>query len=87
MTTRTNAKAQQLELEDWYQRFRCVDCRINTAKIGEYYVVEDKIWAAANIDGGMLCIGCLELRLGQQLTRQDFKDCPLNINPQGSCAG
>ena len=80
MTARTTSKVEQLEFEDWYQRFRCVDCKINTAKIGEYYVVQDKVWAAANIDQGMLCVGCLDFRLGQQLTPQDFKDCQLNKN-------
>ena len=27
---------------------------------------------------GMLCIGCLEKRIGRKLRRQDFTDCPLN---------
>ena len=26
---------------------------------------------------GMLCIGCLELRLGRELNAADFKDCGL----------
>jgi hypothetical protein len=30
---------------------------------------------------GMLCIGCLETRLGRQLTHEDFTDCPVNLNP------
>lgn len=27
---------------------------------------------------GMLCIGCLERRLGRELNADDFLDCPLN---------
>jgi hypothetical protein len=27
---------------------------------------------------GMLCIGCLETRLGRKLTAADFTDCRLN---------
>jgi hypothetical protein len=43
----------------------CSDCGSNTRD--EYYVVHDAIWfGAGNVDG-MLCIGCLEQRLGRQL--------------------
>ena len=27
---------------------------------------------------GMLCIGCLEKRIGRRLTKNDFQDCPVN---------
>jgi hypothetical protein len=64
----------------------------NTAKSGllsEYYMVKDKLWYEAvptddilydrstshNI---MLCIGCLEKRLGRKLCQKDFTRCPLN---------
>ena len=31
----------------------------------------------------MLCIGCLEKRMGRKLRRQDFIDLPINgINPK-----
>jgi hypothetical protein len=30
-------------------------------------------------DGNFLCIGCLELRIGRQLTAADFTDCPVNV--------
>ena len=58
-------------------RFLCRDCGIDTNEIGEYYMVRDKVWgAAAGIppNGGMLCVACLERRLGRQLTRDDFPD-------------
>jgi hypothetical protein len=58
----------------------CVDCRWNAVRLGEWYMVHDDVWKAAGMEtmGGALCIGCLEERLGRDLTADDFKDCPLN---------
>ncbi len=47
----------------------------------EIYMIADAVWAAA--DGparphGFLCVGCLERRLGRELTAADFKDVSLN---------
>jgi hypothetical protein len=57
----------------------CLDCGADTCAIKEYYVVTDDVWLAANPDNhGMLCIGCLENRLGRKLRPDDFTDCPLN---------
>lgn len=42
-------------------------------------MVAHALWAAA--DGparGYLCVGCLERRLGRELTAADFMDVPLN---------
>lgn len=64
--------------------FLCRDCRIDTSSkhkgIAEYYMVEDDVWESAGmtIDGGMLCIGCIEDRLGRKLTPSDFTNCLLN---------
>jgi hypothetical protein len=48
--------------------------------LGEYYTVLEDVWAAAFrksydecIDDGMLCIACLERRLGRELMRHDFE--------------
>jgi hypothetical protein len=54
--------------------FRCSDCRVNTDIVGEYYMVSDEVWQSARIDSGMLCIGCLEGRLGRRLVRSDFTE-------------
>jgi hypothetical protein len=32
-------------------------------------------------DGGFLCIGCLERRIGRRLVADDFTGCPLNTDP------
>ena len=31
---------------------------------------------------GMLCVGCLEQRLGRELIYADFKNCDLTRNPR-----
>jgi hypothetical protein len=47
----------------------------------EVYTVKPSVWKAAGMtaDGGCLCIGCLEKRLGRQLCPKDFpKGDPFN---------
>jgi hypothetical protein len=59
----------------------CRDCGVNTTGVnGEYYMVQDAIWKQAKMhrNGGMLCIGCLERRIGRRLTKLDFKVAPVN---------
>ena len=64
------------EVED---SFNCLDCGFNTKEGHEYYTVHDEVWLKAHPDDwGMLCIGCLEERLGRVLTRHDFPDYPVN---------
>lgn len=61
----------------------CIDCKVNTLLIGEYYMVHSYVWSKANLDtyDGMLCISCLEKRLNRTLTFQDFPDLPINSLP------
>ncbi len=58
----------------------CVDCGVNCLKINEYYMVTNSCWKRARMTslGGMLCIGCLEKRLGTKLTPRNFSECVLN---------
>jgi hypothetical protein len=67
----------------------CADCSIGTYTIGEYYMVKKHVWEQAwagrrkpwhgKIDGQeILCIGCLEKRIGRKLTACDFIDAPVN---------
>lgn len=44
----------------------------------EYYMVNEAVWDAAGGARGVLCIGCLELRLGRVLTPDDFANLPIN---------
>ena len=61
--------------------FLCLDCKVDTNAINEYYTLENEVWLEANpADRGMLCIGCVENRLGRSLRRQDFMmDAPINL--------
>jgi hypothetical protein len=64
--------------------FACLDCGTNVVRLGEYFMVWDDVWLRANPDDrGMLCIGCLEQRLGRQLYPLDFADAPVNFDHVG----
>jgi hypothetical protein len=68
----------QLVVSDW----RCLDCRIDTDAISEYYMLHDEIWEQIQPDkDGHLCIACVEQRLGRELVAADFTDLPVNTNP------
>jgi hypothetical protein len=59
--------------------FKCAACEVNTLHIKEYYMVHDEIWKTVwPANRGMLCIGCVEARLGRALTAKDFTDAPVN---------
>lgn len=59
--------------------FLCMDCGFDTCNT-EFYMVHNELWLSAgmNTRSGMLCIGCLEKRIGRTLTDNDFTDCLLN---------
>lgn len=65
------------------KKFICIDCKVNTSKIGEHYFIKDSIWLSVAPKKGMLCIGCLEKRLKRKLTKNDFTPCYIN-NPNFS---
>jgi hypothetical protein len=61
----------------------CADCGVDTSPVemgprAETFMVHDEVWAAAGMSTGRLCVGCLEDRLGRQLTPADFTDCKMN---------
>lgn len=60
--------------------FDCADCGVDTSAIDEYYMVIDAVWLQTGLTKtcGMLCIGCLETRLGRRLVPADFLDAPIN---------
>lgn len=60
----------------------CQDCSIST--IGDnYYMIQHKLWKRVHPNYvGMLCLGCLEVRLGRPLIKADFIKAPVNyMNP------
>ena len=61
--------------------YKCNDCGINTATTGETYMVKKPVWKQAGMDTGILCIGCLEKKLGRHLNSEDFlPNSPMNQN-------
>jgi hypothetical protein len=63
----------------------CADCGVGTLTLGEWYLVRNEVWEKAwaarrkswhSVVPGqqILCIGCLEQRLGRTLTHRDFPD-------------
>jgi hypothetical protein len=61
------------------RRFKCLDCGVDTGKIGQFYMLHDKVWLSV-VDGreGMLCVPHVEARLGRQLTAEDFTNAYIN---------
>jgi len=40
--------------------------------------VTTELWEKYGVGEKMLCIGCMEDRLGHKLTKEDITDCPVN---------
>lgn len=67
------------ELNHW----ACKDCGKDTwVDLKDYYMVEDKTWDKYGLGKkcGMLCINCLEQRLGHKLGTHEITFCPLNLD-------
>lgn len=59
--------------------FLCLDCGQDTGKMREYYFVHTELWlTVVSSAKGMLCVGCLEKRLGRELTAADFTGAYIN---------
>lgn len=66
-------------------RFLCEDCGCDTGKMKEFYFIHTHLWLSVTSSiNGMLCIGCLEIRLGRQLAPADFTDASINSLRHGS---
>ncbi|WP_298705408.1 hypothetical protein [uncultured Variovorax sp.] len=56
----------------------CQDCAKHTAA-DDYYMVTDTLWQTVHSrDQGMLCLSCLQSRMGRELQSSDFIDAPVN---------
>lgn len=59
--------------------FTCRDCGVDTCKMQEFYMLTNEVWDEAVADTKIiLCIGCVEDRLGRRLAVKDFMDCIAN---------
>jgi hypothetical protein len=64
-----------------------MDCHIDTNKSESYYMVRDGLWLSVNRNvDGMLCLPCLERRLGRSLRAFDFTRAPINERQARVCA-
>jgi hypothetical protein len=87
MTDTSVNRRYSLTKEQIETLFLCRDCRVDTNTIDEYYMVRDEVWAAAGgkpsvtgaLTNDMLCVACLERRLGRQLNPKDFILAEANI--------
>lgn len=68
----------------WY--FLCMDCGKDTNKSNEYYSLKRRVWRKANpLIARMLCLSCVERRLGRDLTAADFSRAPINAENALAC--
>lgn len=64
------------------QKWLCLDCKVDTGQLREHYFVDLELWlGAVGSKVGMLCVGCLETRIGRQLKASDFTSAHIN-NPK-----
>ncbi len=58
----------------------CTDCGDDTGQRGlkEWYMVRPSTWKEAAKNGEILCVGCLEERLGRYLIPWDFSGYSIN---------
>ena len=59
-----------------FSSFSCQDCGVDWP---ENYSVTNELWASLGLTG-MICLKCLEKRMGRKLVRTDFVDCPVNMS-------
>lgn len=61
------------------RKFLCRDCKVDTGRIGEHYMLIDETWRLTGLGKiGMLCVEHVETRIGRQLIPSDFNDSYLN---------
>jgi hypothetical protein len=65
---------KQIDAGETDKRIYCLDCGDEIAAKGDWCMLEDKVWAGTGIapDGGVLCLECIEGRLGRYLETSDF---------------
>jgi hypothetical protein len=71
-----------------HSRWHCMDCAKDTDSAQEFYALRDDLWrmiVRRPRRGGMLCLNCVERRLGRPLHRLDFKPVPVNAGQAAVC--
>lgn len=61
------------------RKFLCLDCGVDTGKIGEHYMLVNKTWSLTGLGSiGMLCVEHVEKRIHRKLNPADFNNSYLN---------
>jgi hypothetical protein len=67
------------------RKWLCLDCCVDTGKANEHYFINTDLWMkVVGSIVGMLCVGCLETRIGRQLNKSDFPDVTINSPKHGN---
>lgn len=63
--------------KDFY-KFHTLICEDCEKEDFDYFMVQNEIWEKFGNGEGLLCMSCLEKRMGRKLKAEDFTDCVLN---------
>lgn len=59
----------------------CHDCGKDTfVDDKDYFMVTHDLWAQHGVGRGLLCMDCMEKRLGRKLVRADIIPCPVTLS-------
>lgn len=77
---RVSALVTKGRSKEWPPRmakFKCADC----TGVTDDYMVHDSVWSLTDLPkkGALLCLTCLEARLGRPLCADDFTDAFINL--------
>lgn len=71
---------EAIEIFSGMAAYACQDCNTDTIG-GDYYMVHDTLWNKVHPkNAGMLCLRCLEKRVGRRIKLSDFTNAPINGN-------
>ena len=75
-----NDHRNEEQREHWKCRDCGKDCFINPK---DYYMILTSLWDVFGVGNGMLCMDCMEDRLGHKLREEDILLCPVTewMNP------
>jgi len=62
------------------KHFCCVDCGKDTFLDNkDYYMVTNEVWKKHGVGKNMLCVDCMEARLGHKLRKDEITLCQQNL--------
>jgi hypothetical protein len=68
--------------------WHCLDCSKDTDITEGFFMLRDDLWrrlVRRPYRGGMLCLDCVQRRLGRELHHGDFANVPVNQQQAGKC--